>query len=253
MEDFSMFKHSILRHLLSSCAFAAPAEGAGGSRPAKSSVPAAGKSPFAHLARNAPKAAEDDKDENKDKDAAEDDGEEDDEDDDGKKTKKSKKAKKAKADDDGDSEDSDDDASASEDDDGEDDKPKSKKSKKAEDGDDDSDRDDDDDAKARAARARERGRIKAIVTSSAGVLNPVGAMELACGTSMSRRQAIGMLNAMGVPQATAPRSTDALRNRMSGVDTPDIGSGGVDAPPVGSAQATAAAIVAAGKKRRGEA
>lgn len=248
-----MFKHSILRHLLSSCAFAAPAEGAGGgSRDAKSSVPAAGKSPFAHLARNAPKAAEGDKDEDKDKDAAEDDGEEDDEEDDGKKTKKSKKAKKAKADDDGDSEDSDDDAS--EDDDDEDDKKKStKKSKKAEDGDDDSDRDDDDDAKARAARARERGRIKAIVTSSAGKLNPVGAMELACGTSMSRRQAIGMLQAMGVPAAAEPRSTDALRNRMSGVDTPDIGAGDTAAPPAaGSAQATAAAIVAAGKKARGE-
>jgi hypothetical protein len=247
-----MFQLSILRHLSSSCAFAAPAET--GSRPAKTSVPAAGKSPFAHLARNAPKAAEDDKDEDKEKDAAKDDGEEDDEEDDDKKTKKSKKAKKAKADDDDDGDSDDSDADASEDDDDEGDKKKSsKKSKKAEDGDDDSDRDDDDDADARAARARERGRIKAIVTSGAGMLNPVGAMELACGTSMSRRQAIGMLQAMGAPAAAEPRSTDALRNRMSGVETPDIGAGDTAAPAVaGSAKAIADAIVVAGKKRRGE-
>lgn len=246
-----MFNYSILRHLLSSCAFAAPAEGggAGGSRAPKASVPNAGKSPFAHLARNAPAAAEDDK-EDKDKNTAEDEGEEDDEEDESeddkakkaKKTKKAKKAKKAKPAEDGD----DDDADA---DDGDDDDDEEAKA----DGDDDSDKDDEDDPEARAARARERGRIRAIVTSGAGKLNPVGAMELACGTSMSRRQAIGMLHAMGAPAAAAPRQTDGLRNRMAGVDAPEIGSGDAgsdaNASPV---KATAAAIVAAGKKRRGE-
>jgi hypothetical protein len=248
-----MFTRSITRHsLLSSCAFAAPAE-AGSAKP---SVPAAGKSPFAHLARSKPNAAEDDKDDKKDKkDASEkDEGEEDDEEDEDKKSKKSKKAKKAADDDEDDSED----ASAEEDDENceedEDDKKKSKKSKKAaDDGDDDSDREDEDDTEARKARGRERGRIRAIVLSSAGKLNPVGAMELACGTSMPRRQAIGVLQAMGAPAASSPRQTDALRNRMSGVETPEIGSG--DARPdanASPAKATAEAIIAAGKKRRGE-
>jgi hypothetical protein len=52
--------------------------------------------------------------------------------------------------------------------------------------------------------------------------------------------------------AAAPRQTDALRSRMAGVDMPEIGS---DSRPDASANpvtATAAAIIAAGKKRRGE-
>ena len=251
-----MFKHSVVRHLSSSCAFAAPVEAsAGGARPApgKTSVPSAGTSPFAHLARNA-RAAEDEEDDKK-KDAKEE-GEEDDEEDEDKKSKKSKKAKKAKKAEDGDDDMDDEDAAAEDDEECEedDDKKKSKKSKKA-DGDDDSDREDDDDPEARSARARERGRIRAIVTSDAGKLNPVGAMELACGTSMSRRQAIGTLRAMGAPiGASTPRQTDALRNRMAGVETPEIGAGD-DARPDANASpvnATAAAIIAAGKKRRGE-
>jgi hypothetical protein len=244
-----MFKHSILRHLYlsSACVFAAPAETGSKPAPAKSSVPNAGKSPFAHLARGTAKAADDDDKDDKKKDAAKDDGEEDDEEDDDKKSKKAKK----KADD---GDDDSDDASAEEGDDDKDDKKKSKKSKKADDGDDDDgDRDDDDDADARAARARERGRIRAIVTSDAGKLNPVGAMELACGTSMSRNQAIGTLRAMGVPAAAEPKKTDALRSRMAGEPAPDVGAGDAQPPAAaGSAQATAAAIIAAGKKARGE-
>lgn len=256
-----MFKQSIVRHLSSSCAFAAPVEAsAGGARtaPGKTSVPSAGKSPFAHLARGTARAAEDDDKDDKKKDAKEEsEGEEDDdEEDEDKKSKKSKKAKKAKKAEDGD--DDMDDEDAAEDDEEceeeEDQKKKSKKSKKAEDGDDDSDKEDEDDPEARRARARERGRIRAIVTSDAGKLNPVGAMELACGTSMSRRQAVGTLRAMGAPiGAAAPRQTDALRSRMAGVETPEIGSG--DARPDANAnpvKATAAAIIEAGKKRRGE-
>jgi hypothetical protein len=79
-------------------------------------------------------------------------------------------------------------------------------------------------------------------------------MELACGTSMSRRHAIGTLRAMGAPIASSSRPADGLRNRMAAVETPEIGSGDAhsdaNANPV---KATAAAIVAAGKKRRGEA
>jgi hypothetical protein len=225
-----MFKHSILRHLLSTCVFAAANESGTG----RASVPSAGKSQFAHLARkaeddddDAKKKAEEDKkkedkeEEEKAKKKAEDD-----------KKKEEETAAKKKA---------------------EDDKKKEDEEAKADDGDDDSDKDDDDDAKARAARARERGRIRAIVTSDAGKANPVGAMELACGTSMTRKHAIGMLKAMGVPAPAASKPTDALRSRMAGVDAPDVGN---DAPGAGAnaspVNATAAAIVAAGKKRRGE-
>jgi hypothetical protein len=233
-----MFQHSILRHLMSTCVFAAPAEV--GSAPskakAKPSVPAAGKSPFAHLARNAPRAAEDEKDE-KDESASEDEEcEEDDEDTENeKKTKKTKKAKKAKK-----AEEDDDDADAAEDDEEDGDEDMSE-------GDDDSDKDDDAKAATRAARARERGRITAIVTSKAGKANPVAAMEIACATSMSRRQAIGLLQAMGAPAASA-KSSDSLRSRMANEAQPDVGSGDGEQVAPNLAQQ----IILAGKKRRGE-
>jgi hypothetical protein len=199
-------------------------------------VPAVGTSPFSHLARavggqatsddNEPKkpvaaaAAEDDKDEDKDK--------------------EKDKAKKAKA------EDSEDDAEG-DDKDKEKDSKKSKKSKAAddEDGDDDTDREDDDKPEARAARARERGRIQAIVLSDAGKANPVAAMQLACGTSMSRKQAINMLAAFGPAAVSAPR--DGLRDRMALVPQPAVGAGG-EQPAANLAQQ----IILAGAKARGE-
>jgi hypothetical protein len=208
------------------------------------SVPSAGTSPFSHLARNpsaaiAGRASDDDKKKDEEEAAAKKKAEED------KKKDEEEAAAKKKAEDDKKKEEK-----------AEDDKKKedAKKKGKADDGDDDSDRDDDENPEARAARARERGRIRAIVTSEAGKLNPVGAMHIATGTSMSRRQAIEMVHAMGAPAASEPpRPTDPLRDRMAGVKTPDVGAGDTQQPAnAGTAQATAAAIVAAGKKRRGE-
>lgn len=125
-----------------------------------------------------------------------------------------------------------------------------KKGKKSEDGDDDTDRDDDAEPDARAARARERGRVRAILLSEPGKLNPAAAAHLATGTSMSRRQAIEMLSAMqagATPAAGGPR--DQLRDRMNNAPNPDVGAGGPD----GSGATLADRIVLAGKKRRGEA
>jgi hypothetical protein len=216
---------------------------------AQTSVPAAGTSPFAHLARAAGVAAVDDDKAKKAAAASDDDDKKDDKDD-----KKDDKAKKAKA------EESDEDDDDKKDDDSKSKKAKGKKAKVEDDedeqsdakaeGDDDSDRDDDTDAKARAARSRERGRIQAIVLSDAGKKNPVAAMTLACGGSMSRKQAINLLQAMG--PAAAPGKRDGLGDRMATVEQPDIGDDGAEAPAAGSHTATAAAILAAGKKARGE-
>jgi hypothetical protein len=205
------------------------------------SVPSAGASPFSHLARNAQpavagKASDDDDKKKKDEEEAK--RAED-------KKKEDEEAKKAE-----DKKKEDEEAAAKK---KADDKKKEEDAKKADD--DDGDTNDEKDPEARAARARERGRIRAIVTSDAGKLNPVGAMHLATGTSMSRSQAIETLHAMGVPAAAAEpaRQTDTLRDRMATVKNPDVGPDGAQAPAAGSVQATAAAIVAAGKKRRGEA
>lgn len=198
-------------------------------------------SPFSHLARNAPpvvagKASDDDDKKKKDEEEAK--RAED-------KKKEDEEAKKAE-----DKKKEDEEAAAKK---KADDKKKEEDAKKADD--DDGDTNDDKDPDARAARARERGRIRAIVTSDAGKLNPVGAMHLATGTSMSRSQAIETLHAMGAPAAAAEpaRLTDTLRDRMANVRNPDVGPDGAQPPAnAGTAKATADAIIAAGKKRRGE-
>lgn len=219
----------------------------------QTSVPTIGNSPFAHLARAAgvaPKAEDDETKKALGARAAEDGGDDDDEE----KKAKGKKAKAEEGDEDEDKKAKGKKAAAEDDDDDDEDGKKAKgKKAKAEDdeeeeGDDNSDREDDDEPKARAARSRERGRIKAIVLSDAGKANPVAAMHLACGTSMSRRQAVNMLAAMG--PATPAASGNGLRERMANAPQPDIGE---DTPaPASGAQATAQAIIAAGKKARGE-
>jgi hypothetical protein len=184
------------------------------------SVPAAGASAFAHLAKNKNDPKDEPKDPTKDDDTGDDDEHDEDEDEDddnevdenGKKTKKSKKTKKTE---------------------------------------DQEDEDDDNDTKARTARQRERARISTIIGSAAGKRLPAAARRLALGGKMPRHAAVKLLRSM---RADVPQGSRVdLRNRMSGVDVPNVGPGGTESNGApGSAQALASAIVAAGKKARGE-
>jgi hypothetical protein len=213
----------------------------------------AGVSPFSR--RSAAIAAakaegEDDKDE-KDNKSKKAEGDEDKSDEDDKdKTKKGKKAE-------GDEDESDKDNKKSkkaegDEDESEEDKEKSKKSKKAE----GEDEEDDDEPEASAAavariRASERKRVRAIVSSEAGLANPDAAYELAVNSDMPTANAIAMLRAVGPARAQTP-AKDKLRDRMASTQQPDIGAGGDEAPAPGDPKALAAAIINAGKKRRGE-
>jgi hypothetical protein len=192
------------------------------------SVPSTGISAFAHLAKKA--EGDDDEDMKKAKRAEEEKKKAEDE-------KKKEEEAKAKAEEDKKKEED----------------AKAKKAKKAEDsdGDDDSDKEDDDDKDARAARARERGRVRAILLSDAGKINPAAAAHLATETNMSRRAAIGMLSALNITSAAPIQKQepqrDQLRDRMAEVRTPEIGADSAQPNPN-----LADMIVAAGKKRRGE-
>ena len=169
--------------------------------------------------------------------------------------KKSKKSKKAKADDDCDDDDKKDK-----------DEKKSKKADKNSDGretekcvhptlaypeagSDATDRSDERDEVMAAARGRERARIAAIVLSEVGQANQKLAYNLALKTSMSRNEALAVLDGMPVlASEPAPRKIDALRDRMAEVPEPNVG--GVDASQ--EAPTLAQQIILAGKKRRGE-
>lgn len=180
----------------------------------RSSVPPAGRSPFSHLSMQAQAAA----------------------------------AAKEPKDDDVDDEDAD------EEDDGDDDTDengkKTKKSKKVKKAEDDSDEKDDDKPDASAARRSEKARIRTIVNSAAGKRLPAAALNLALNSAMPRHAAVRLLARMN---ADVPQGASSLRDRMAGVGEPDIGSGDTHSPAApGSAQATAAAIIAAGRRRRGE-
>ncbi|ASW00145.1 hypothetical protein [Paraburkholderia aromaticivorans] len=119
------------------------------------------------------------------------------------------------------------------------------------------DEDDDETGKragrAKGARQRERVRCARIMAAGikAGRVNQAG--MFAFDTNLSASQAIAALNASGLDQAPAPR-TSGLRERMSGVRLPIVGTdAGAAALDPNDPKAKAAAIVAAGKKRRGEA
>lgn len=176
-----------------------------------SSVPPAGISPFSYLARSKAKVNDKDKvDEDEDKNVIDDD--EDDEDDETGDDDETKKKKKAK--------------------------------KKAEDKEDEKDEDKPD---ARAARAREKARIRAIMSSPAGQQFPAVALGLAADTSIPRHAAIKALTRMTKDLSASAAGSDALRDRMAGMQQPDIGAS--DARPASN---LAEQIVLAGRKRRGE-
>jgi hypothetical protein len=127
------------------------------------------------------------------------------------------------------------------------DEKKKKKSKKRG-AEDEEDEKDDDKPEARAARAREKRRIKAIVNSHAGQRFPGAAMRVALDTSLPRWSAVAMLSSLTSDLLDAGRVS--LRDRMAGVEQPNVGTDGGN-PPDGTT-AMAAAIIRAGQKARGE-
>lgn len=137
----------------------------------------------------------------------------------------------------------------------------------AEDGDPDDTEDEDEEgdteatrqAKARARRAfargvaggrkAERARCRAIFANKTAGVRPDVAATLAFSTRMSVKEATEVLASTAT---VAPAGN--LRDAMAAAHTPRIGGGGDGpAPDAGSAKALAAQIIAAGKKRRGEA
>lgn len=178
-----------------------------------SSVPAAGRSPFSHLARFGKAKPKNEDDENDDNVIDEEDDEDEDEDD----TEDEKKKKRAK--------------------------------KKAEDKEDE---EDDKKSDAHAARARERARVRAIMSSKSGQEFSSVALGLATGTSIPRHQAIRILRAM-TKDLSPGAGGDSLRDRMAGVSQPDLGAGGgPEAPAPGGRVMTVEACLRAAAKARGE-
>ncbi len=130
----------------------------------------------------------------------------------------------------------------------EDEKKKKRAKKKAEDKEDE---EDDKKSDAHAARARERTRVRAIMSSKAGQQFPSVALGLATGTSIPRHQAIRILRAMtkDLPDA----GSGSLRDRMAGLNQPDLGAGGgPEAPAPGGRVMTVEACLRAAAKARGE-
>jgi len=123
---------------------------------------------------------------------------------------------------------------------------KSKKTKKAED---DTDERDDDKPDARAARQREKARIRTIIGSTAGKRLPDAALHLALNGAMPRHAAVKLLKSMAVNVPQGGGSN--LRDRMAGVNV-DVGAGDAQSQSAPGVSATAAAIIMAGKRRRGE-
>lgn len=116
-------------------------------------------------------------------------------------------------------------------------------------GDDDDNTDDKDDEKQKAGAVKERARCAAIFACSAAATRPDVAAHLAFKTDMTSAAAIGMLNTFAAGGAQGKQS---LASRMSSVRVPVVGANAAPSAP-NSASAGAAAILAAGKKRRGEA
>ena len=118
-----------------------------------------------------------------------------------------------------------------------------------------------------AYQLAERSRIKAILESEAGKLLPRAAAHIALNTSLSAADAIGVLGGMQAEQILPSRQStlsvkmDAEPKYAIGVEAPTledksnplatrVGADGSTIPA--NPSALAAAIIAAGKKRRGE-
>ncbi|HXR23786.1 MAG TPA: hypothetical protein VN742_00395 [Candidatus Binataceae bacterium] len=117
------------------------------------------------------------------------------------------------------------------------------------------DKEDEDDEKkpdARAARARERARIDTIMSCAEAKQLPGAALSLALNSSMPRHQAVKMLASMAADLSSGANRRAALSERMASIPQPNVGLDGPNAPVPGSTAELAAAIVNAGRRRRGE-
>lgn len=177
-----------------------------------------GVSPFAHLlAGRAAKRAEEDTDDEKEK-------------------RENEKAKKAEAE-------------KEEDAKSEAEEERKKDARKAEEDGDEEDEEDEEDADAKAIRGRERARCAAIFASPAAAVRPDMAAYFAFGTNLTRKAAVNALAAVAAGSEPVRPSRPGLGQRMSVAPQPNPGQ---DRPQAGS-PSLAEQIVAAGKKRRGEA
>ncbi len=127
-----------------------------------------------------------------------------------------------------------------------------KKSK--DEGDNDSDRDDGENPETRSARARERSRIAAILTSAPSHDYPLLAIHTALQADLPRTQAIALVREMGDASAVRPPSLATQILRAGARARGEVSAAPYRAPAQGGGHvATAQQIIAAGKKRRGEA
>lgn len=118
----------------------------------------------------------------------------------------------------------------------------------------DEDEEDDEEEMKASARVRERARCAAIFKSKHAAGRPHIAAELAFNTTLTARQAIGVLASIAAGDAAAPKTrSGGLAAAMATIANPKVGAG--DAAPLSPSdpKAVAAQIIAAGKKRRGEA
>ncbi len=96
--------------------------------------------------------------------------------------------------------------------------------------------------------AAERARCAAIFGSKPAASRPDMAAHLAFNTDLDAKAAVAALDAAAVGH----NPKGSLANRMTGVQVPAVGTDGGQRPDPNSPAAQAAAIVAAGKKARGE-
>ena len=116
---------------------------------------------------------------------------------------------------------------------------KAKKAKKAE---------EDEDEKQKAARKSERARCRAIFASASAGTRPDMAAHLAFDTDMDAKAAVALLNVAAAGGVVRP----GLGSRMATVTLPKLGVDTGAPPGASTPEGAAAAIIAAGKKRRGE-
>ena len=104
---------------------------------------------------------------------------------------------------------------------------------------------------SKSARLRERARCAAIFGDAAAGKNPALAARLAFNTSLPRSQAIACLQDGSALTAAAPRRA-SLDERMARVAAPKVGASDPSPARPGGASLSDQ-IIAAGKRRRGEA